>query len=170
MGTINMTEKELKRLSRADLLEMLIDQSTELQEVRERLDAAEAALLERDIKINTAGSIAEASLQLSGVFEAAQVACEQYLDNVRLLSERQEDVCKQLERECRERIERELAETQQRCEQMESEVKAKCTKMVAKAKSEAQAYWDEVSGKLDAYYAEHVGLREILSTVLTKRE
>ena len=165
-----MTEKELRKLSRADLLEMLIDQGTELLEVRERLDTAEAALLERELKINTAGSIAEASLQLNGVFEASQAACEQYLENIRLLSERQEEVCRQLEQECRERVEQELAETQQRCEKMEAEVKAKCAKMVAKAKSEAQAYWDEVSGKLDAYYAEHVGLREILSTALTKKE
>lgn len=40
-----MTEKELRRLSRADLLEMLIAQSEELREVKERLAAATAVVL-----------------------------------------------------------------------------------------------------------------------------
>ena len=62
-----MKEKELKRLSRADLLEMLIDQSKELQEVREKLQQAEAELEKREIAISNAGSIAEASLMLNGV-------------------------------------------------------------------------------------------------------
>ena len=72
-----MKEKELKRLSRADLLEMLIDQSKELQEVREKLQQAEAELKKREIAISNAGSIAEASLMLNGVFEAAQAACRE---------------------------------------------------------------------------------------------
>ena len=90
-----MTEKELKRLSRADLLEMLIDQSREMEMLRQRLEAAEAALARREIIIGSAGSIAEASLKLNGIFEAAQAACEQYIDNVRMLNERQDAMYRQ---------------------------------------------------------------------------
>lgn len=88
-----MKEKELKRLSRADLLEMLIDQSKELQEVREKLHQAEAELKKREIVIQNAGSIAEASLVLNGVFEAAQAACREYVENTHKYCERQEPVC-----------------------------------------------------------------------------
>lgn len=94
-----MTEKELKHLSRADLLEMLIDQSKEMQSLRKRLEAAEAALKRREIMIGSSGSIAEASLKLSGIFEAAQSACEQYIENIRLLNERQEAHYRQFESE-----------------------------------------------------------------------
>lgn len=87
-----MKEKELKRLSRADLLEMLIDQSKELQEVREKLQQAEAELEKREIAISNAGSIAEASLMLNGVFEAAQAACREYVENTHKYCERQEPV------------------------------------------------------------------------------
>ena len=52
-----MTEKELRRLSRADLLEMLVDQSVELETVKKKLAAAEEALASRVIEINSAGSI-----------------------------------------------------------------------------------------------------------------
>ena len=42
-----MTEKELRRLSRADLLEMLIDQSEQLQELKTKYEQAEQALQQR---------------------------------------------------------------------------------------------------------------------------
>lgn len=85
-----MKEKDLKRLSRADLLEMLIDQSEELQKLRERLEQAEAELQKREIAIQNAGSIAEASLMLNGVFEAAQAACREYVENTHKYCERRE--------------------------------------------------------------------------------
>ena len=87
-----MKEKDLKRLSRADLLEMLIEQSQEVQKLRERLDAAEAELKKREIAISNAGSIAEASLMLNGVFEAAQAACREYVENTHKYCERREPV------------------------------------------------------------------------------
>lgn len=117
-----MTEKELRRLSRADLLEMLIAQSEELRDVKERLKSAEAILASRVIEINTAGSIAEASLRLNGVFEAAQAACEQYMENIRLLNERSQLVCRQMEKESREQADRLLEETRRKCAQMETDV------------------------------------------------
>lgn len=163
-----MTEKEMKKLSRADLLEMLIDQSTEIEALRERVKKAEDALQQKELAINSAGSIAEAALRLNGVFEAAQAASQQYIDNIQALHARQESVCKQLEQESAEKAERQLAETERRCEALESETKIKCAERTAKAKAEAQSYWDEVVVKLDAYYAEHLGLRELLSVPFAK--
>lgn len=78
-----MTDKELKRLSRAELLELLISQMRENQRLEEELAAANEALQDRTIVIEQAGSIAEAALQLNGVFAAAEAAAAQYLENVR---------------------------------------------------------------------------------------
>ena len=83
-----MTEKEMRRLSRADLLEMLIEQSAQLEELKDKLAEAEEALQERTLIMNKAGSIAEASLRLNGIFEAAQAASEQYMQSIKKLSER----------------------------------------------------------------------------------
>ena len=165
-----MTEKELIKLSRADLLEMLIEQSEELRETKERLDTAEAALRDREIKVDRAGSIAEAALQLNGIFEAAEASCAQYIDNIKNLSSRQEAVCKKLEQESKDRAIRQLAETKRQCALMEAETKAKCAEMTEKAKRESQKYWDDVSAKLDAYYKEHTALRELLSMPLSNKD
>ena len=62
------TDRDLKRLTRAELLELLLEQSKEIDRLRDELDAANRQLDERQIVIDRAGSIAEAALQLSGIF------------------------------------------------------------------------------------------------------
>lgn len=78
-----MTERELKHLRRADLLELLLEQSRENDRLRQELTQTQEKLEERTILVNSTGSLADAALALSGVFEAAQDACDLYLENVR---------------------------------------------------------------------------------------
>jgi len=160
-----MTEKELKRLSRADLLEMLIDQSKELQKTQKRLRKAETELAERRIAVDEAGSIAEAALRLNGVFEAAQASCEQYMENIRTLSSRQEEISRQREEDSILKAAAMLDETQKRCAAMQSETKEKCACMVAKAKAESESYWEIVYRKLDSYCEKHAEVRDIFKTL-----
>lgn len=75
-----MTEKELKKLNRYQLLEMLIIQTERADDLQKRLEEAEAKLNSRDVQMTVLGSIAEASLQLNGVFEAAQKAADSYIN------------------------------------------------------------------------------------------
>jgi hypothetical protein len=83
-----MTEKELRRLSRAQLLEMLLRETERNEALQKELAAANAQLADRKITIERAGSIAQASLQLNGVFEACQRAADQYIDSIRSMVER----------------------------------------------------------------------------------
>ena len=82
-----LTDKELQKLSRIDLLELLLEKSKENEKLQEELEQVKAKLAEREIKIEKAGSIAEAALALNGVFEADQAAADQYLENLRRISE-----------------------------------------------------------------------------------
>ena len=154
-----MTEKEMKKLSRTDLLRMLIDQGEEMEALKEELEKAKAEISEREIKLTEAGSIAEAALKINGVFEAAQAASQQYLENVKHLSERQDALARIKERETREKCERQILET-----------KEKCDAMIAKAEKESKVYWEDVSKRLEKFYNEHIGLRELLSMVYSKKE
>lgn len=160
-----MTEKELRKLSRMDLLELLIQQSKLVEELRGQLREAEAALESRRLAVDKAGSIAEAALKVNGVFEAAQAAGQQYLNNIKELSLRQETICQQMEDDCRLRCQKLLAETEARCEEMERRTEWECAAARDTAKAESKSYWDEVSHRLEAFYAEHNGLRELLSTL-----
>ena len=88
-----MTDKELRRLSRSELLEMLIAQTEENDRLKIRLEQAEAQLRDRRIAIDKAGSIAEAALALNGVFQAAEAAAQQYLENIQRISGQQDAIC-----------------------------------------------------------------------------
>lgn len=165
----DMNSKDLNKLSRRDLLAMLIEQSEELLLVKEKLKKLELELDDREINIDKAGSIAEAALQLNGVFEAAEEAGKQYLDNIKLLSERQEKICARLEKEGMEIASKRIEEAKKTCAAMETETKVKCTEMVAKSKAEVKAYWDEVSLKLEKFYQDHAGLKELLSKATVER-
>ena len=160
-----MTDKELKRLSRGELLEMLIQQSKELERLRKQLDAAESALQNREIATTNAGSIAEAALQLNGVFTAAQDACQQYMENICHLSQNQERICAQRDAESQAEAKRIVEEARKESEALEHETRMMCAEMVTKAKAESQAYWDEVSRRLVAFSTEHAELQQLLSAV-----
>lgn len=74
-----MTEKDLKKLNRYQLLELLILQTERADQLQARVDELEKQLQERELKMDSMGSIAEASLQIGGVFQAVQAAAELYL-------------------------------------------------------------------------------------------
>lgn len=77
-----MTDKELRKLRRAELLEILIEQSKENERLKKELADVKRQLESKKIKIRESGSIAEAALKLGGVFEAAQRAVDIYKANV----------------------------------------------------------------------------------------
>ena len=94
-----MTDKELKKLSRSELLELLIDQMKENERLRLKLKKAYKQLHDRKLVMEQTGSIAEAALQLNGVFEAAQAAADQYLESLEYLKEKQEALLADMDEE-----------------------------------------------------------------------
>lgn len=145
-----MTERELRKLSRSDLLELLLTQRRENEQLRRRLDQAEARLADRTIQIDKAGSLAEASLLLSGIFDAAQDSCQYYLDNIQQLSERQNIICQQMEAETKERCDRMIAEAEYKAQQCWENCSSKIRQLMDSC-TDLQQAMDEISsfGKVD---------------------
>ena len=83
---MELSAKELKRLSRLDLMELLLREVKRNKELEARNAELEEKMKSREILLSDAGNIAEASLALSGIFEAAQKAADDYLLNVRRIS------------------------------------------------------------------------------------
>lgn len=78
-----MADKSLRKLSRAELLEMLLEQSKEVELLKIQNQKLKERLENRRIMVEESGSIAEAALKLNGIFETAQKAADQYLENVK---------------------------------------------------------------------------------------
>ena len=165
-----MSERELRKLNRQELLEMLLAQSKKVEELEDELTQAQAKLEEREIVLDEAGSIAEASLRLNGVFEAAQRASQQYIDSARAMSERQKAVCEKMEAESRAKAKEIVEEAKKNRADIETAAKATAEGMLQKARTESQRYWDEVSSKLEAFYQQYTGLRELMTMDIPAKE
>lgn len=75
--------KNLKKLKRSELLEIMLAQGEEIDRLRAELARKDAELRDRRITLEESGSLAEASLRLTAVFEEAQKAADLYLENVK---------------------------------------------------------------------------------------
>lgn len=142
-----MNEQDLKKLSRADLLEVLVQQNQKIERLQRQLDVANRKLADRTIAIEQSGSLAEASLAVNGVFRAAEAACAQYTENIRARSEAQESICAR----------------------MEQETQAKCEAMLADAERQSQAYWNQVEDRVRQLVTQSKALRELLSAIKEER-
>ena len=142
-----MTDKELRRLSRSELLEMLIAQTEENDRLKIRLEQAEAQLRDRRISIDKAGSLAEAALSLNGVFQAAEAAAQQYLENIQRISGQQDTICRSM----KEKTEKETARMRQEAQAYSQKVHA-----------EADAYWKQIVAKAAKLLSDQEALREMI--------
>lgn len=144
-----MTDKELRRLSRSELLEMLIAQAKENDQLKIRLDQAEAQLRNRSLTIAKAGSLAEAALSLNGVFQAADAAAQQYLENIERISGQQDVICRNL----KEQAEKEAAKIRQEAQAYSRKVHA-----------EADAYWKQVTTRVTKLLEDQAALKELIQS------
>lgn len=158
-----MTDKELQKLSRRALLEMLLEQSRENDRLRAQVEELARQLSDRQFKIDQAGSIAEASMQINQVFESAQAAAEQYLENIRALSGRQEQICRQLEEESTQKANALLAETERKCRTMEAATTEKCARMTKEAEESADRTWADAQARIQKLIDDQAGFRELLA-------
>lgn len=124
-----MTDRQLRKLKRSDLLKLLLEEKKENEALRAQMQQIQTQLENKQLHIDQSGSLAEAALKLGGVFEAAETACQYYTDNIRALSGRQEEICRRLEQETRE----------------------KCDRMLEHARQMSRTYWDEYTEKCSRY-------------------
>ena len=85
-----MTDKEFKRLSRAQLIEIIYQLQLELDKVNEEKQALERDLADKRLRLSNAGNIAEAALEINDCFRSAQNAAEQYLNEIKAIREETE--------------------------------------------------------------------------------
>lgn len=78
-----MTDKEVRKLKRTALIELLVEKMETIEKLEAALAEAEKKLEDRRIAVSKVGSIAEAALAINDVFSAADDAAAQYIENIR---------------------------------------------------------------------------------------
>ncbi|MEE8885816.1 MAG: hypothetical protein SOI56_04485 [Eubacteriales bacterium] len=79
--------RALLRMRKQDLLEIMLAQSREIDNLRSQVSELQKELADKKILIRQAGSIAEASLALTRIFDEAQKAADLYVCNVKRMTD-----------------------------------------------------------------------------------
>lgn len=149
-----MTDKELKRLSRAELLQLLLEQSMETEQLQAKVKELMEQVQRNEITCQNAGSLAEAALTLNGVFQAADQAAQKYIQEMADRAAKHEQELQAKADEAQEQVKKLLAEatdsadvTREEADACLAEAKAKAEAILTEAnesaariKEEAEAY------------------------------
>ncbi len=79
-----MTDKEFKRLSRSQLIDIIYQLQLKQEELTADNEKLSKALAEKRLRVSKAGNIAEAALEIHNVMQAAQDAADHYLEEVKI--------------------------------------------------------------------------------------
>ena len=85
-----MTDKEFKRLSRAQLIEIIYQLQLQIDKLSEQTQELESELKDKRLRLSNAGNIADAALEINNCFRSAQNAAEQYLNEIKAIREETE--------------------------------------------------------------------------------
>ena len=132
-GGIGLTDKEFKQLSRAQLIDIIYQLQLKIDELVEQKDELEKALEDKRFRINNAGNIAEAALEINNCFCSAQNAAEHYLNEIRAMRE----------------------ETQAECEQLIVAARAKADAIIESAKNHRANYDSVIDAIMEEYEQNH---------------
>lgn len=80
-----MTDKEFKRLSRAQLIDIIYRLQLEMEKLNEQNKQLESELADKRLRLNSAGNIADAALEMNDCFRSAQNAADQYLNEIKAI-------------------------------------------------------------------------------------
>ena len=91
-----MTDKEFKRLSRSQLIDIIYQLQIKQKELEDENLKLKEELANKRNRMHRAGNIAEASLAIHNVMQAAQDAASQYLEEIRIMRVETEEKCQRL--------------------------------------------------------------------------
>lgn len=96
-----MTDREFKRLSRAQLIEIIYQLQLKEEELNAENQKLCAELEDKRIRMHQVGNIAEAALGINQVMQAAQSAADQYLEEIRRMHAETEAACRRMLKKAR---------------------------------------------------------------------
>ena len=130
-----MTDKEFKRLSRAQLIDIIYQLQLLNDKVNEEKQELERELADKRLRLNNAGNIAEAALEINNCFSSAQNAAEQYLNEIKTIRE----------------------ETEAERQRILAEAKAKAQAIIEDAKNTRDDYDSAIQANLKEFMQSHSG-------------
>lgn len=150
-----MKKKELRNLSRKELLEIMLTQTDKIKELEDKVINLEEELNNKNISISNSGTLAEASVGISGIFKKADEAIEIFKDNYMkqakeeiakqkdLMLKDADKICKKLEEQSRNSLER----AREKSKQIIKDAKLEKKNIIKEAKLEVKEIKAELKNR-----------------------
>lgn len=140
---------ESMNLSKSEMMMVMHDQEQEIEKLKSQVEELQAKLDGYEIKVSESGSLAEAAAKVSGLFEAAQLTVDTYLENMKKRDEESEAV---------------FADVQKQADQIIAEAEEVAGKRLAAADAEIEEKWAVIESRLLVMYESHKGLQELVES------
>ena len=140
---------ESMNLSKNEMIMVMHDQEQEIEKLKSQVYELQAKLNGYEIKVSESGSLAEAAAKVSGLFEAAQLTVDTYLENIKRRDEEAEAA---------------FADVQKQADQILAEAEAVANKRLAAADAEIEEKWAVIESRLLVMYESHKGLQELVES------
>ena len=140
---------ESMNLSKNEMMMVMHDQEQEIEKLKSQVAELQAKLDGYEIKVSESGNLAEAAAKVSGLFEAAQLTDETYLENMKKRDEQAEAA---------------FSDVQKQAEQIIAEAEDVASKRLAAADAEIEEKWAVIESRLLVMYESHKGLKELVES------
>lgn len=169
-----MNENDVKKLKRHDLLVLLAEQTKRADALEEKVKSLEIELDAKKIKIDSCGTLAEASLKLANIFESADQAANMYLENIKEMYNQQLITNSEMEETCRKKCEELVSSANEYAKKQKEDAdiyafneKMKAEKLlinakeeVEKAKEKARNEMSKIDVKWEEFYNLYMSWKE----------
>ena len=136
-------------LSKNEMMMVMHDQEQEIEKLKSQVAELQAKLDGYEIKVSESGNLAEAAAKVSGLFEAAQLTVDTYLENMKKRDEQAEVA---------------FSDVQKQAEQIIAEAEDVASKRLAAADAEIEEKWAVIESRLLVMYESHKGLKELVES------
>lgn len=140
---------ESMNLSKNEMMMVMHDQEQEIEKLKSQVAELQAKLDGYEIKVSESGNLAEAAAKVSGLFEAAQLTVDTYLENMKKRDEQ---------------AEASFSDVQKQAEQIIAEAEDVASKRLAAADAEIEEKWAVIESRLLVMYESHKGLKELVES------
>lgn len=140
---------ESMNLSKNEMIMVMHDQEQEIEKLKSQVAELQAKLDGYEIKVSESGNLAEAAAKVSGLFEAAQLTVDTYIENMKKRDEQAEAA---------------FSDVQKQAEQIIAEAEDVASKRLAAADAEIEEKWAVIESRLLVMYESHKGLKELVES------
>ena len=123
-----MISKELKRLSRRELVDIIYQLKKNEEEMQEEIESLKNELQDKRIRISTAGSIADAAISVTNLFSTAQMTADLYLREISYMKENTEKECEKKIEDAEKKVKKILADGEKKFDTLQAVYKSEYAK------------------------------------------